>query len=71
MPKLKHSIELVLIGNLSNETYLDTYMVMKAFDCTTLYKSLIEYGVANMKQLRLEQVISQLDSSDQRLIMQK
>lgn len=48
LPKLKLAIETVLISNLNIETYLDTYMVAKAFDCATIHQELITFGISNV-----------------------
>ena len=55
LPRMKHAIEIILAKNLAVETFYDTYMVMKAFECTCLYEALITYGQANVKELRQKQ----------------
>ncbi len=64
MVRMKHSIELVFIQNISIDTYLDTYMVAKAFECSNINSSLIKFGAENLQTLRLKLVISQLSTDD-------
>jgi hypothetical protein len=71
LPKLKHSIELVLSQNISIETYYDTYTVAKAFDCIQLKENLVNFGIPNVKELRNKLVLGKLDTADQRVLMQK
>jgi len=44
LPKLKLAIENVFINNLSVETYLNTYQVAKAFECTDIHQSMMQFG---------------------------
>ena len=71
LPKLKMVIEFILIGNLSIESFLDTYTVYKAFECNQIHKSLVKFGIENVKQLKQNQILGKLDTVDQRLILQK
>jgi hypothetical protein len=57
LPKLKLAIENVLISNLSVETYLDTYQVTKAFECTNMQHQLLQYGLEHVKELRANNII--------------
>lgn len=58
LPKLKLAIETVLISNLSVETYLDTYQVAKAFECTDMHQLLMQFGLEHVKELRAKNILS-------------
>jgi hypothetical protein len=57
LPKLKHSIEMMLVANISVDTFLDTYMVAKAFECMIIKQQLIKFGIENVKELRQRQIL--------------
>ena len=64
MVRMKHSIELLFIQNISIDTYFDTYMVAKAFECSNIHSSLIKFGAENLQTLRLKLVYNQLSTED-------
>lgn len=46
--ELKHAIELLLIGNITVQTYYDSYCVAKGFDCALLRENLIQFAQTNI-----------------------
>ena len=49
LPQLKQALEQVFIGNISLDSFLDIYLVAKAFECTKLRERLLEFGRANVQ----------------------
>ena len=68
LPKLKHSIELLLGNNLSVDNFYDTYCIAKAFECHVLKPLLFKFGNQNLLQLRQKQILVKLDLEDSTLI---
>ena len=68
LPKLKHSIELLLGNNLSVDNFYDTYCIAKAFECHALKPLLFKFGNQNLLQLRQKQILVKLDLEDSTLI---
>ena len=68
LPKLKHSIELLLGNNLSVDNFYDTYCIAKAFELFTLRSQLFKFGNQNLMELRQKQILVKLDLEDSTLI---
>ena len=58
---LKQSLEQLLGQNLSPETFIDTFMVAKTFECQQLLQLVIKYAVDHFQELRQNAILSKLD----------